>query len=134
MENITIPDDFYIVKIGYEKYLCHKSCTLQVYTFSNKKYICLYPSAHPGNSLSTNINILRNICNMCDEIVENTYFINYKFNNLNLEICQFNYSILLFKKYTEIGKFNNVNDFLEYLTKNYPECIRNNDIKIALKD
>jgi hypothetical protein len=125
MEIIEIPDYFYI----NSSCLCHKSCIRTILGFSNRKYICThdYPIS---NGL---VAFLRLICNRIDEIEEKTYFVGRKFNNLwytvsygtNLWLRVLNYPNKI---------FNNLNEFLEYLNKNYPECIRNDDIKIALKD
>jgi hypothetical protein len=126
MENIEIPDDFYIYDDNHgHKYLCHKSCTYKN-SFLNNKFQYL-PNKLVLNEI---IAKLRYICNINDEIEEKTYFINYKFNDL----CHYVHDDLIYLYGPNYKYFSNVKDFLEYLTKNHPECIRNNDIKIALKD
>jgi len=126
MENIEIPDDFYILKRGFHEYLCHKSCTYKN-TFSNNKFHYL-PNKLVSNKI---IAELRHKCNILDEIEEKTYFVDNRFNNL----CYNMFDDLIIYLYGPKYKyFSNVKNFLEYLTKNHPECIRNNDIKIALKD
>jgi hypothetical protein len=126
MTDVEIPGDFYVCnKYGY-KYLCHKSCITINGLFSNGKNYYL----HTNHISNKDIIKLRHICNITDEIEEKTYFVDNKFKNLSYGIYD-NGDIYLYK----INKtFNNVTDFIDYLDKNHPECIRNNDIKIALKD
>jgi hypothetical protein len=130
MESVEIPGDFYIRdKYGY-KYLCHKSCITINGLFSNGKFYYL----HTNHISNKDIIVLRYKCNTIDEIEEKTYFVNDKFNDLNYGIHD-DTRIYLHGLVIQFLKiFNNVNNFIEYLNKNYPESIRNNDIKIALKD
>jgi len=133
MENIEIPDDFYIYTSVYgNKYLCHKSCIFVNNLFSNCKFYYL----HAKYISNEDIIKLRHICNINDEIEEKTYFVNNKFNCLSYDMGGYGDCICLSEPYFArvFTGVNNVNEFLECLNKNYPECIRNNDIKIALKD
>jgi len=125
MENIEIPDDFYVYKGHNYNTLCHKSCVIRNGEFSNYKFLFI-------NKLISNEMIikLRYKCNTIDEIEERTYFVDNAFKNLSYT-TYYSGDIILYKT-NKI--FNNVNDFIDYLAENYPECIRNNDIKIALKD
>jgi hypothetical protein len=126
MENIEIPDDLYIC----DKYLCHKSCTYKNNSFSNNKFHYL-PNKLVLNEI---ISKLRHKCNILDEIEEKTYFIDYKFNNLCYDVYA-GAGIYLYGMYfSNLRIFTNVNDLLEYLDKNHPECVKSTDIKIALKD
>jgi len=128
MESVKIPDDFYI----YEeengcKWLYHKSCTLNNNTCSNHKFY--YLGTKPvSNEI---IVILRSICNKINEIEEKTYFVDHKFNDL---LCGVNDSKITLYRENHYDRFANVNDFIDYLAENYPECVRSTDIKIALKD
>jgi hypothetical protein len=129
MENIEIPDDFYIYTsvCGY-KYLCHKSCIFVNSSFSNCKFQLLRCRSFSDEDIA----ILRYKCNIIDEIEEKTYFVDTKFNDLCYYVHD-NTSIYLHGTHY-VQSLSNIKDFLEYLDKKYPECIRNNDIKIALKD
>jgi hypothetical protein len=127
MDNIEIPDDFYICKIQTLTYLCHRSCDFKNGRFSNTKNIHIYQLTNE------HITILKNICNIVDEIEDQTYFIDNIFNILYFYF--YNHSIQLCTVHEgHIKKFDNVSDFLEYLAKSYPECMKTTDIKIALKD
>jgi hypothetical protein len=129
MENIVIPDDFYIYEEDGYKYLCHKSCVCIDGILSNPKFE--YLQTRPVSN--EDIIKLRYTCNMNDEIEEKTYFVDTKFNNLRYYVYD-ETGELSFRSGEHYIDFANVNDLLEYLAENYPECIRNNDIKIALKD
>jgi len=131
MDNIEIPEDFYVLNTGHHIFLCHKSCIWSDHMFSNQKNVCLCTTSDID---SYYFNILRNICNMCDEVEENTYFIDDKFNDLEFNISKGRLWIHLFVCGASTKNFSNAKSLLEYLAKNYPECMRNNDIKIALKD
>jgi hypothetical protein len=129
MTDADIPDIFYIYesdKYDY-RYLCHKSCVIVSNSFSNNKFYYL----QYGPVSNEIIAILRSMCDIIDEIEEKTYFVNRKFNNLWYDIHA---NVVIHLSAYGVKIFNNVNDFIEYLNKNYPESIKNNDIKIALKD
>jgi hypothetical protein len=140
MDDITIPEDFYILNVRHINYLLHRSCIVSNcmysnYMFSNYKCVCMHSVPRVGDSISTYINILRNICNIYDEIEEKTYFINSRFYDLSFNVSEYTFSIHLRVDETlNFFSFDNVNGFLEYLAENYPKSIRNDDIKIALKD
>jgi hypothetical protein len=131
METIEIPGDFYIYKeINGYTYLCHRSCVLINGKLSNRKYINLYDRLVSNKSIA----ILRHICGITDEIEEKTYFVNGKFNNLFCYVQNSARICLIVIHFCACTYFDNVNDLLEYLDKKHPECIKNTDIKIALKD
>jgi hypothetical protein len=128
MENIKIPDDFYIYTgvYGY-KWLCHKSCVCINNNLSNIKYL-FFPF---GSFSDKDIAKLRYKCNIIDEIEEKTYFIDCRFNNIYYNL----YDDTNIYLHGHIYKcFHNVNDFIDYLAENYPESVKGIDIKIALKD
>jgi hypothetical protein len=128
MESIEIPDDFYIYEEDGYRWLCHRSCVFVSNDFTNYKNI---EYEIISNEIITQ---LRNLCNIIDEIEEKTYFVDHKFNGLSYSV--YNSKIGLYKdKHCDCyGRFADINDFIDYLAENYPECIRSNDIKIALKD
>jgi len=131
MENIQIPDDFYTYnKRGYS-YLCHKSCVAVNGQFSNHKYIYSYMNPITNENIAK----LRYDCCIIDEVEEKTYFVNNKFNNLTYGIDR---DIVIRLRESRNGDYSNmfanVNDFIDYLNKNYPESVKSTDIKIALKD
>jgi len=133
MDSVEIPDDFYICRVRSLgdcscNHLAHKSCIYRNHVFSSYKRVVLINCS----DLNKKITELRHKCNIIDEIEEKTYFVDNIFNNLAYGICRDSSILLCNKDYS--NKFANINDFLEYLDKNCPECIRNNDIKIALKD
>jgi len=129
MENIVIPDDFYIYTSVYGyKYLCHKSCIFVNSSLSNCKFQLLRCRSFSDEDIA----ILRYKCNIIDEIEEKTYFVDTKFNDLCY--CVHDNTSIYLHGIHYVQSFSNIKDFLEYLDKKYPECIRNNDIKIALKD
>jgi hypothetical protein len=125
MEKIKIPDDFYID----EYVLAHISCILKGYAiYSNDKYI-----VHNGEDKQSYIDTLRDICNMYDILNEKTYFEENKYKNMYTRVDNKN-SLKLFIENNNNIHFNGIEGLLEYLAENYPECIRSDDIKIALKD
>jgi len=132
MENIEIPDDFYIYTYNDIEnviyVLIHKSCVVTSEKFSNRKFI-LCTEYITNNT----IDMLRHRCNVYDEIEEKTYFIDLCFKTLNIVISDYNNYVILYRNINYIQSFRSVNDLLEYLAENCPESIRNNDIKIALK-
>ncbi len=124
MEKIKIPDDFYID----EYILAHKSCVVisDISGYSNDKYIL-----HHGKARQSHIDTLRDICNMYDILNEKTYFEENRYKNMYTNISS---KYLLKLSDGSCTNFDDINKLLEYLAKNYPECIRNDDIKIALKN
>ncbi len=123
MEKIKIPDDFYIDHY----YLCHKSCIVRAtHGCSNDRYI-----TPRGEVKQSHIDTLRDICNIYDILNEKTYFEENKYKNMYTSVD--NKNSLKLVKNNNIH-FNGIEGLLEYLAENYPECIKNNDIKIALKD
>jgi hypothetical protein len=124
MDNIVIPDDFYF----NEGVLAHISC---IYChkndrYSNDKFIPIHIKVKQFH-----IDNLRDICNMYDILNEKTYFEENKYKNMHTRMFGEN-TLELFDG--SCIKFDDINKLLEYLAKNYPECIRNDDIKIALKN
>jgi len=138
MENIEIPDDFYIYTYNTvyttTNYLIHKSCVIIDKKFSNCKYISC-----TGNITNNAIDLLRYKCNTCNEFEEKTYFVNGKYNELYYyinfsiyDIKNAEHTLVISSNYFKV--FKNLIEVLDYLAENYPECIRSSDIKIALKD
>jgi hypothetical protein len=127
MENMAIPDDFYI--FPFNNCIYHKSCVIvndKGYDeFSNGRFVCSYKPIEQSD-----IDTLRDICNMHDVLNEKTYFKERVYDNLCVRIRGKNHLYL----YNDNIYFNDINKLLEYLAENYPECIRNDEIKIALKD
>jgi hypothetical protein len=123
MEKIKIPDDFYID----EYVLAHKSCIVISVrsSYSNDRYVI-----PRGEVKQSHTDMLRYICNMYDILNEKTYFEENKYKNMYINIYDIDL-LELWNNSTII--FNGINELIEYLAKNYPECIRNDDIKIALK-
>ncbi len=122
MENIEIPEDFYID--FHRKILFHKKCVIIDNSPNNYLFVILWEDIPLNKSIMS----LRDICKTHDEIEEKTYFVNCMFDNLYVYIAS-SMDINL----ANIN-FTSVNNFLEYLTKNYPESVKGTDIKIALKD
>jgi hypothetical protein len=127
MAKVKIPDDFYTFTYNTLNYLCHKSCTVSDNVFTNDKVVRYI------NISNKVIDDLRRICDMNDEIEEKTYFVNNEFNDLIFYISS-NFSVYLHNAGICIKLFRNASYFLKYLAENYPDCMRNNEIKIALKD
>ncbi len=128
MDIVEIPDDFYIYEEDGYRFLCHKSCVLVNDTYSNNKFSSLMLRLVSDEDII----LLRIKCNMIDEIEERTHFVSGRFKKLLYNICRDGH-IELAEIYFP-STFNNVNDFIDYLDKNHPECIKSVDIKIALKD
>jgi hypothetical protein len=134
MEGVEIPDDFYIYDRYFSTYLCHKSCVLKNDIFSNRKYIysCMKPFTNES------IAILRHKCDTIDEIEEKTYFVDNTYSDDNtfnklVYDARSNENVWL-EGMCIYKKFNSVNDFINYLAKNYLKSVKSTDIKIALKD
>jgi hypothetical protein len=70
-------------------------------------------------------NLLIN-CRICDKYVENNY-------NMHVEYAIYRDKFDLYFKGKYIARFKNIDDLMTYINKNYPEHIRQGDIKIALK-
>jgi len=123
MEKIKIPDDFYVNK----NVLAHKSCMVGSFRsgYSNDRFVPIDREVRQSD-----IDILKHICNMYDILNEKTYFEENKYKNMYINIYDIDL-LELWNNSTII--FNGINELIEYLAKNYPECIRNDDIKIALK-
>ncbi len=128
MDIVEIPDDFYICRAYNYTYLCHKSCVIINDLFTNYKNI-VYEII--SNEIITQ---LRNLCNIIDEIEEKTYFVDQKFNDLLYSVYNSKIGLYKDKHCDYYNRFVNAIDFIDYLAENYPESIRSNDIKIALKD
>jgi hypothetical protein len=121
-ELIKLPDKFYILK-AFINYIADKSCIYDGNTFSNKKLIRL--------DCHIRIKTLQIKCDIYDKIEEKTHFVNGKFNDLEITVVD---DVNLYIKNLFVKSFENVDNFIDYITKEYLECIKNNDIKIALKD
>jgi len=126
MENIVIPDDFYFNK----GVLAHISCIYcrEDDSYSNNIFILIDQEIRQSD-----IDMLRDICDMYDILNEKTYFKEDRYKNLYAFISKNSFVLV------NNGEDNNINfidieSLLEYLAKHYPECIRSDDIKIALKD
>jgi hypothetical protein len=130
MENIKIPDNFYF----NEGVLAHKSCIYRhdKNEYSNDRYIKIDQEVRQSD-----VDNLRDICNIYDILNEKTYFEESRYKNMYTDIYYKNLLRLFVDNndddYDYID-FYNINELLEYLTENYPECIKDSDIKIALKD
>jgi len=129
MENIVIPNDFYIIQFREFHHIAHNSCRYNNNKPSNGKYTFFY-----YDDVLHCINTLRDICNIYDILNEKTYFKENVYKNIYTKI--FNKSILVLNIGSNniIGprdriEFRSIECLLEYLAENYPECI-----KIALKD
>jgi hypothetical protein len=125
MANNKIPDDFYVD--GF--HLAHKSCTRT----SNGQWSNDRNTMRCGRCNQTDVDVLRYICNMYDILNKKTYFEENKYKNLCTFISKNSFVLV------NNGEDNNINfidieSLLEYLAEHYPECIRSDDIKIALKD
>ncbi len=130
IDNIEIPDDFYTITFNQYTYLCHKSCTeSNDGSWSNDRFV--YTSSIINIINKGHIENLRDICNIYDIITEKTYFKENTYNELVLSV--YNKNGISLHSGDKIN-FACLEDLLDYLAENYPECIRNDEIKIALKD
>jgi len=127
MANNKIPDDFY-VNGGI---LAHKSCILKSDgRWSNERNIM-----YRGLLTRSDVDVLRYICNMYDILNEKTYFKENIYKNLYTRIYKNSFVLVNNGGKDDVRiKFNDIESLLEYLAEHYPECIRIDDIKIALKD
>jgi len=127
MANNKIPDDFYVDGI----HLAHKSCIRT----SNGQWSNDRNIMRCGRGNQADVDILRYICNMYDILNKKTYFEENKYKNLHTHIYK-NSFVLVNNDGGEVGNINflDIESLLEYLAEHYPECIRSDDIKIALKD
>jgi len=128
MNNIVIPDDFYVDVY----YLVHKSCIYchDKNEYSNDRYIKIDQEVRQSD-----VDNLRDICNIYDILNEKTYFEESRYKNMYTDIYYKNLlRLFVDNNDDDYIDFYNINELLEYLTENYPECIKDSDIKIALKD
>ncbi len=132
MENIEIPDDFYMVQRGTTLYIAHNSCRYNGNSWSNSRCTLFY-----YNNASHCIDTLRDICDIYDILNEKTYFKENKCGDLSVFVshkkCMSMYDLK--DRYKYIDKyFRSIDELLKHLEEEYLECIRSDDIKIALKN
>jgi len=132
LEEYLIGTDYHVLENG--KTIAHKSCkSVNNGNFTNCKRVFTVSYY----SLDECIRALKHRCEIIDQIEENTYLIDCKlFNNFRFYLSDSTHNPminLIKNKIPCLCICYTADEFIEFLTKNHPECIRSNDIKIALK-
>jgi hypothetical protein len=133
MEDLTDINEIlkYLTSVGYsykynDKYIILYSEYFLDLHISTRDIFRCYKKIYMNQTDCQLLNSLLINCQICYKYVGNNY-------NMRVGCAIYPDKIDLYFNGKYISRFKNINDLMTYINEHYPECIRQVDIKIALK-